>query len=110
MFAKAGVANPPKTWKEMEEVSRKLLASGAKCGFSTTWQSWTQIENFGARNNVPVANNNNGFAGLDTEFKFNDSAFVRHINQMGKWSKKASSNMAVANLMVCHCSTPKSVR
>ncbi|NDJ80750.1 sn-glycerol-3-phosphate ABC transporter substrate-binding protein UgpB [Vibrio campbellii] len=88
MFEKAGITNPPKTWKEMEEVSRKLLASGAKCGFSTTWQSWTQIENFGARNNVPVANNNNGFTGLNTEFKFNDSAFVRHIDQMGKWSKE----------------------
>lgn len=88
MFAKAGIQAPPKTWQEMESVSRKLLASGAKCGFSTTWQSWTQIENFGARNNIALASQNNGFAGLDTEFKFNSAAFVKHIDEMGKWSKE----------------------
>ncbi|WP_252179340.1 sn-glycerol-3-phosphate ABC transporter substrate-binding protein UgpB [Endozoicomonas sp. 4G] len=88
MFAKAGVKQPPKTWKEMEAVSRKLLASGATCGFSTTWQSWTQIENFGARNNIPVGTRNNGFAGLDAELKFNDSRFVNHIDRMGQWSKE----------------------
>lgn len=64
MFAKAGIEQAPKTWKEMEQVSRKLLDSGAKCGFTTTWQSWVQIENFGARNNIPVATQSNGFAGL----------------------------------------------
>ena len=88
MFAKAGIKNPPKTWQEMEKVSRKLLASGAQCGFSTTWQSWTQIENFGARNNVPLATRNNGFGGLDAEFMFNNSAFVHHIEQMSQWAKE----------------------
>ncbi|MCF4173096.1 sn-glycerol-3-phosphate ABC transporter substrate-binding protein UgpB [Vibrio sp. McD22-P3] len=88
MFKKAGIEEAPKTWKEMEAVSRKLLASGAKCGFTTTWQSWTQIENFGARNNIPVATENNGFGGFDTEFKFNDAPYVKHIQQMGDWSKE----------------------
>ncbi|MCG9625753.1 sn-glycerol-3-phosphate ABC transporter substrate-binding protein UgpB [Vibrio mediterranei] len=88
MFKKAGIKEAPKTWKEMEAVSRKLLASGAKCGFTTTWQSWTQIENFGARNNIPVATENNGFGGFDTEFKFNDAPYVKHIQQMGDWSKE----------------------
>ncbi|MCG9786633.1 sn-glycerol-3-phosphate ABC transporter substrate-binding protein UgpB [Vibrio mediterranei] len=88
MFKKAGIKDAPKTWKEMEAVSRKLLASGAKCGFTTTWQSWTQIENFGARNNIPVATENNGFGGFDTEFKFNDAPYVKHIQQMGDWSKE----------------------
>lgn len=88
MFKKAGIKEAPRTWKEMEAVSRKLLASGAKCGFTTTWQSWTQIENFGARNNIPVATENNGFGGFDTEFKFNDAPYVKHIQQMGDWSKE----------------------
>ncbi|EAR57238.1 SN-glycerol-3-phophate ABC transporter, periplasmic SN-glycerol-3-phosphate-binding protein [Photobacterium sp. SKA34] len=88
MFAKAGITNPPKTWKEVEEDSRKLIASGAKCGFSTTWQSWTQIENFGARNNVAMATNNNGFDGVDTTFTFNNAPFVKHVEQMGKWAKE----------------------
>ncbi|GMQ46873.1 sn-glycerol-3-phosphate ABC transporter substrate-binding protein UgpB [Vibrio sp. 10N] len=88
MFAKAGIESAPKTWKEMEQVSRKLLASGAKCGFTTTWQSWTQIENFGARNNIPVATQNNGFGGFDAEFKFNAAPYVKHIEQLGEWSKQ----------------------
>lgn len=88
MFAKAGIQEAPKTWQEMEDVSRKLLASGAKCGFTTTWQSWTQIENFGARNNIPVATKNNGFGGVNTEFQFNAAPYVKHIKQMGEWAKE----------------------
>ncbi|WP_112480925.1 sn-glycerol-3-phosphate ABC transporter substrate-binding protein UgpB [Vibrio variabilis] len=88
MFAKAGITSAPKTWKEMEQVSRKLLESGAQCGFTTTWQSWTQIENFGARNNIPVATQNNGFGGFDTEFKFNAAPYVKHIEKLGEWSKE----------------------
>jgi sn-glycerol 3-phosphate transport system substrate-binding protein len=88
MFAKAGITSAPKTWKEMEQVSRKLLESGAQCGFTTTWQSWTQIENFGARNNIPVATQNNGFGGFDTEFKFNGAPYVKHIEKLGEWSKE----------------------
>ncbi|AGH80040.1 glycerol-3-phosphate ABC transporter extracellular solute-binding family 1 protein [Psychromonas sp. CNPT3] len=87
MFAKAGIKSAPKTWKEMGDVSRKLLASGAECGFSTTWQSWTQIENFGARNDIAMADNSNGFDGLDTTFTFNSIPFVNHIAQLKKWSK-----------------------
>ncbi|WP_100159929.1 sn-glycerol-3-phosphate ABC transporter substrate-binding protein UgpB [Proteus columbae] len=87
LFKKAGVEQPPKTWKEMEVVSQKLLNSGVKCGFTTTWQSWTQIENFGARNNLPIATKNNGFDGFDTTFLFNKAPFVAHIQQMADWSK-----------------------
>ncbi|WP_193016711.1 sn-glycerol-3-phosphate ABC transporter substrate-binding protein UgpB [Proteus sp. FME41] len=87
LFKKAGIAQPPKTWKEMDVVSQKLLDSGVKCGFTTTWQSWTQIENFGARNNLPIATQNNGFDGFDTTFLFNKAPFVAHIQQMADWSK-----------------------
>ena len=87
MFKNAGIKSAPKTWAEMKSVSEKLLAAGAHCGFTTTWQSWTQIENFGARNNIPMSDNNNGFAGLNTKFKFNAAPFVNHIAQLAKWSK-----------------------
>ncbi|WP_109401374.1 sn-glycerol-3-phosphate ABC transporter substrate-binding protein UgpB [Proteus terrae] len=89
LFKKAGIEQPPKTWKEMEAVSQKLLDSGVKCGFTTTWQSWTQIENFGARNNLPIATKNNGFDGFDTTFLFNKAPFVAHIQQMADWSKSS---------------------
>src|SRR5215510_15608267 len=47
-FKKAGLAGdePPKTWDEVEQYSRKLLASGSQCGFTSQWQTWVQIENF----------------------------------------------------------------
>ncbi|MHA3878782.1 sn-glycerol-3-phosphate ABC transporter substrate-binding protein UgpB [Proteus mirabilis] len=87
LFKQAGIEQPPKTWKEMEAVSQKLLDAGVKCGFTTTWQSWTQIENFGARNNLPIATKNNGFDGTDTSFLFNQAPFVTHIQRMADWSK-----------------------
>ncbi|MCS6718193.1 sn-glycerol-3-phosphate ABC transporter substrate-binding protein UgpB [Proteus mirabilis] len=87
LFKQAGIAQPPKTWKEMGAVSQKLLDAGVKCGFTTTWQSWTQIENFGARNNLPLATKNNGFDGTDTSFLFNQAPFVTHIQRMADWSK-----------------------
>ncbi|MZI95046.1 sn-glycerol-3-phosphate ABC transporter substrate-binding protein UgpB [Vibrio sp. CAIM 722] len=88
MFAKAGIKTPPKTWQEMDNVAKKLQASGAKCALTTTWQSWIQIENFGARNNLPLATKNNGFGGLDTQFEFNAKPFVKHIERLGQWSKE----------------------
>ncbi|MGB2078941.1 MAG: sn-glycerol-3-phosphate ABC transporter substrate-binding protein UgpB [Vibrio sp.] len=88
MFEKAGITQAPKTWQEMGSVSKKLMDAGAKCGFTTTWQSWVQIENFAARNNIPMATKNNGFGGLDTEFKFNDAPFVTHIARLGEWAKE----------------------
>lgn len=87
LFKQAGIEQPPKTWKEMGTVSQKLLDAGVKCGFTTTWQSWTQIENFGARNNLPIATKNNGFDGADTSFLFNQAPFVAHIQRMADWSK-----------------------
>ncbi|HEK0807574.1 TPA: sn-glycerol-3-phosphate ABC transporter substrate-binding protein UgpB [Proteus mirabilis] len=87
LFKQAGIEQPPKTWKEMGAVSQKLLDAGVKCGFTTTWQSWTQIENFGARNNLPIATKNNGFDGTDTAFLFNQAPFVAHIQRMADWSK-----------------------
>src|SRR5688572_9792934 len=43
-FKKAGLdpAKPPATWKDVGEYSKKLLAAGGvKCGFTTSWPSWT---------------------------------------------------------------------
>lgn len=87
MFEKAGIKQAPTTWKQMGEVSQKLLDSGAKCGFTTAWQSWTQLENFSARHDLPFASKANGFDGMDTRLEFNGKAQVAHIQQMGDWQK-----------------------
>jgi sn-glycerol 3-phosphate transport system substrate-binding protein len=89
-FTKAGLdpEKPPKTWPEVGEYGKKLLAAGFKCGFSTQWQTWIQIENFGAWHNVAFATKANGFGGTDIELKINDPLRVRHIDQLAKWAKE----------------------
>ena len=89
-FKKAGLdpETPPKTWKEVGDFSKKILDSdAAKCGFTTGWQSWVQLENFSAWHNVPFGTDKNGFGGLDTKFEFNGDLQKRHIEDMAKWSK-----------------------
>lgn len=86
-FKKAGIAEAPKTWSEMEAASQKLLDSGYKCGFSFGWQSWVMLENFSAWHNIPVGTKENGFAGIDTEFSFNNKTVKRTMSQIGEWQK-----------------------
>jgi sn-glycerol 3-phosphate transport system substrate-binding protein len=87
LFKKAGVTQAPKTWQEVESVSKKLQASGVSCGFTTAWQSWVQLENLSSRHNVPFASLDNGFGGLKTELKFNGPLQVAHVEKLGEWQK-----------------------
>ena len=87
-FAKAGLdpEKPPATWKQVEEYSKKLIASGAaKCGFSTGWPSWTMVENMHAWHDQPLATKRNGFDGLDVELLINREFGVKHIGQLAAW-------------------------
>ncbi|MGE0701907.1 MAG: sn-glycerol-3-phosphate ABC transporter substrate-binding protein UgpB, partial [Hyphomicrobiaceae bacterium] len=90
-FQKAGLdpEKAPRTWPELAEASKKIIASGAaKCGFTTAWPSWVQLENFSALHNLPITTKANGFAGMDIELKINADMHVRHIDNMSKWSKE----------------------
>ncbi len=86
-FKKAGIAEPPRTWPEMETASQKLLDAGYKCGFSFGWQSWVMVENFSAWHNLPMGTRENGFAGLDTEFTFNNKHVKRVMADVGRWQQ-----------------------
>jgi sn-glycerol 3-phosphate transport system substrate-binding protein len=88
-FKKAGLDpdKPPKTWPEVAEYGKKLVAAGYQCGFTTQWQTWVQLENFSAWHNLPFATKQNGMAGLDTEFRFNSPAHVKHIQSLADWQK-----------------------
>ncbi|WP_457573947.1 sn-glycerol-3-phosphate ABC transporter substrate-binding protein UgpB [Desulfolithobacter sp.] len=86
-FKKAGITEPPKTWPEMETASQKLLDAGYKCGFSFGWQSWVMVENFSAWHNLPMGTRENGFAGLDTEFTFNNKHVKRVMEDVGRWQQ-----------------------
>ena len=89
LFKKAGLdpEAPPKTWPELEAMSKKLQSSGVKCGFTTGWPSWVHIENLSALHNVPIATRSNGFDGLDTVLQINSPLHVKHITAMGEWQK-----------------------
>lgn len=87
-FAKAGISSVPKTWPQMKSASKKLLAAGYKCGFSFGWQSWVMIENYSAWHNLSLGTRENGFAGLDTEFRFNNSKVKKHLAMLAEWSKE----------------------
>ena len=89
-FEKAGLPDkPPATWREMEVVSRKILAAGAaRCGFTTSWPSWTMLENTFAWHNQPFATNDNGYKGLDTKLLINSDFGQMHIGALVKWQKE----------------------
>ena len=95
-FKKAGLDpnNPPKTWPEVGVAAEKLKAAGMSCGFTTGWQSWVQVESFSAWQNVPFGTKENGFGGLDTRLTFNGPVQVRHIQNLGDWSKKGTFTYA----------------
>jgi sn-glycerol 3-phosphate transport system substrate-binding protein len=85
-FKKAGLADQaPRTWPDFVADAKKLKASGSTCPFTTSWQSWVQLENFSAWHNVPIANNGDGFDGLATKLLLNGPLQVRHISNMQKW-------------------------
>ena len=89
-FRKAGLdpEKAPKTWKEFQADADKLKAAGQKCVYTTGWPSWVHIENFAAWHNIPIGTKENGMAGTDTQFTFNDPLHVRQIQMLGELSKK----------------------
>src|SRR5476651_1325161 len=55
-FKKAGLdpEQPPKTWPELFDAAKKIRAANVTpCGFTTSWMSWIQIEQFSAWHNLP---------------------------------------------------------
>ncbi|HKY94796.1 MAG TPA: sn-glycerol-3-phosphate ABC transporter substrate-binding protein UgpB [Kiloniellales bacterium] len=90
-FEKAGLDpnSPPKTWPELADAARKIIAAGAAtCGFTTGWPSWVQLENLSALHNVPFATRENGFAGFDAELAINGELQKRHIQAIVDWQKE----------------------
>ena len=91
-FTKAGLdpEKPPKTWPETFAVAKKLRAGGSGCGVVPAWITWTQLEQFSAWHNLPLATKANGLDGADTELKFNTPVMAKHIAALAEAIKDKS--------------------
>ncbi|MBI5262942.1 MAG: sn-glycerol-3-phosphate ABC transporter substrate-binding protein UgpB [Bradyrhizobium sp.] len=89
MFREAGLdaETPPKTWPEVGAAAKRLREKGAVCGFTTSWPSWINVENFSAFHNLPVSTRSNGFDGLDAALTVNNPVLARHVAQLAEWQK-----------------------
>jgi sn-glycerol 3-phosphate transport system substrate-binding protein len=90
-FKKAGLNAdaPPKTWPDVFDAARKLKAAGwDKCGFSTAWITWVNIEQLGAWHNVPLGTKANGMDGFDTAFQINGDLHVKHLTNLVNLQKE----------------------
>lgn len=92
MFRRAGL-NPdqaPATWAEMRAAATRLRAAGIDVPVTTAWPTWTQVEQFSAVHNTPLATLDNGFGGLGAELRVNNPLQVRHINTMMEMSREGT--------------------
>jgi len=90
LFKKAGLdpSKPPKTWFELAEISKKLVAAGvSQAGFTSCWTGWIHIENLSAWHNVPIGTKANGFGGFDAVYTFNSPLHIKHFQQLADWQK-----------------------
>jgi sn-glycerol 3-phosphate transport system substrate-binding protein len=84
-FTKAGITEAPITWEGMQEAFKALKASGQACSLAYAPSAWIDLEQFSMVHNVPVASNNNGYDGLDTELLFNTTLHVKYMEDVQRW-------------------------
>src|ERR1700730_9960072 len=91
-FKKAGLdpEKAPKTWPETFAAAQKLRAAGTPCGLTAGWISWTQIEQFSAWHNIPLATKANGLEGADAVLEFNNPVASNHIQRLAEAQKDKS--------------------
>lgn len=93
----AGFANPPATWTEFEAALVALKAkSPDRCAYGYEPSSWIDLEQFSAIHNIPVATNNNGYDGLDTQVVYNTTIATKHMEDIARWLKDGLAEMKTA--------------
>lgn len=81
----AGIETAPATWEEFDTAIRAIKANGKACPYAYAPDSWVDLEQFSMAHNVPVASNDNGYSGLDSELLFNTTLHVRHMEDIIRW-------------------------
>ena len=85
MLEKVGEKEVPGTWEAVASVAKKLKEAGVDCPFTTDAHPWRILEQFSARHGEPIASRNNGYAGLDAEYIFNEGPVANHLNNLYTW-------------------------
>jgi sn-glycerol 3-phosphate transport system substrate-binding protein len=80
-------ADIPETWDDVKSAAQKLVDSGMECGVSFGWQSWVMIENFSSWHDLEIGTKENGFAGFDTEFTFNNAQVAARLDDVASMSE-----------------------
>jgi sn-glycerol 3-phosphate transport system substrate-binding protein len=88
-FKKAGLDpdKAPSTWPDTLAATQKLRAGGVACGLTAGWISWTQIEQFSAWHNIPLATKANGLEGADALLELNNPILTKHIGNLAAAQK-----------------------
>ena len=90
-FEKAGL-NPqqaPATFEEIEKAAKAVVSKGAaKIGFTTSWPSWTLVENMHTWHDQPFADQQNGFTGMATQLKINGKLGIQIFEMLTRWQKE----------------------
>ena len=81
-FRKAGLNpdQPPKTWAETQEVAGKLVDSGSRCAFTTSWPTWVHVDNLSAWNGADVSD-------AKGKLNFNGLVQIKHVAMLATWHK-----------------------
>jgi sn-glycerol 3-phosphate transport system substrate-binding protein len=84
-YAAAGLEAFPETWEQFEENLKVLKAAGQECAFGYAPSTWIDLEQFSMAHGVPIASNNNGYDGLDSEYLYNTTIHVKHMENIKRW-------------------------
>jgi len=78
----------PQTWEGVEQAARALKAAGVACPMTTAWPTWTQVEQFSAIHNIPLATQGNGLGGLNAELRIANPLLTRHFTNLVNWQRE----------------------
>lgn len=80
-----GIESAPETWEEFEAAIRTLKENGQECSYAYEPGTWEDMEQFSMAHNIPVASNNNGYDGMDTELLYNTTQHLTHMQNVKRW-------------------------
>ncbi len=87
----------PANWEEFDATLKALKAKNpSKCAYGYEPQVWVDLEQYSSINNVALATNNNGYDGLDTQYVYNTTSAVKHMEDIKSWLDAGLAEMKVS--------------